>query len=387
MSRSLIFGSVLAGLAALVLPPLTALATPPPMVSVGGIERFEDGVAGSQPAMTGVDALRGTWSTGVTLEALPARGPAPDLTLRWAAPGTDSLTGAGFRWSFDRRITRESASGGAPRLDDQDVFRSGGRALVELGDGTWRLEDDPWTVFERTDDGWITRRDGHEQTFAAVEEPCTPASCPPARRWHLVEETDSFGHSMDIVWEVPAWDGSSTDLARPAHISYQGGAHIITFEWEERPDVRRRVEAGALRTLAHRLAAVRVEAVRDDATHLAAYYTLSYRDDLTADGRSLLERLEQVEVVGIDDLGDQVLPIARFDYAEDEDLSFAHWAPLVFQGADPVPADYDFGPDVETSYTTLSRLADVDGDALPDLVQLNSACSAGGDSPNWSGEM
>ena len=172
--------------------------------------------------------------------------------------------------------------------------------------------------------------------------------------------------------------GSDTNQLLPTRMSYNGGSHTISLSYENRPDVRSERRDGIERTLIKRVARIDVEAVRDGVEHLAYRYHFDYQS-AAADGRSLLTAIRQESVDASSGEPAPTVLLKRFEYDDQElsDLSWEDWQALDVTGMPMVPADYEFSDEMQThAYSSSSVLVNVDTDAQPDLIVLNTDCEA-----------
>lgn len=172
--------------------------------------------------------------------------------------------------------------------------------------------------------------------------------------------------------------GSDSRKLLPVTLTYNGGSHVIALVYENRPDVRAEWQDGVERTLFKRVARVDVSTIRDDVEHLAFRYDFDYRQALS-DGRSLLTAVHQQSVTADADGTPDSMLLQSFDYADRalSALAWDPWEPLAVQGETLVPAHYEFSDEMETkAFSSSSILVNVDADAQPDLIALNTDCEA-----------
>lgn len=172
--------------------------------------------------------------------------------------------------------------------------------------------------------------------------------------------------------------GSDSRKLLPVRLSYNGGSHVIDIVYETRPDLRTERQDGVERTLFKRVARVDVKAVREDGDHLAFRYRFGY-DQALSDGRSLLASVHQESVTPDADGSTESVLLQGFEYADRalSGLAWDDWEPLAVQGETLVPAHYDFSDEMETkAFSSTSILVNVDADAQPDLIALNTDCEA-----------
>lgn len=172
--------------------------------------------------------------------------------------------------------------------------------------------------------------------------------------------------------------GSDTHKLLPVTLNYNDGGHTISLIYENRPDVRAERQDGIERTLIKRVSRIDVKAIRDGVEHLAFRYNLEYQQ-AASDGRSLLTAVRQESVESASGVTPETILLRRFEYADRplSDLEWDSWAPLTVEGESLVPDHYEFSDEMETkAFSSTSLLVNVDADAQPDLLVLNTDCEA-----------
>ena len=172
--------------------------------------------------------------------------------------------------------------------------------------------------------------------------------------------------------------GSDTNKLLPVKLSYNDGSHTIDVVYENRPDVRAERQDGIERTLWKRVSRIDVKAIRAGVEYLAFRYTLDYTQ-AASDGRSLLMELRQEAIDAEAGSAPESVLLQRFEYADRPlaALDWDSWAPLTVTGQSLVPDHYEFSDEAETkAYSSVSMLVNVDADAQPDLLVLNTDCEA-----------
>ena len=275
-------------------------------------------------------------------------------------------------------------------------------------------------------DAWRVRSPGATRTYGSVAlgRPGDRTTCPEGVdpgpddcahpvRWRITSVEDDLGNRIDIEYEADTWNAETTALLRPSRILYNRGTHIVDFFYEERPDVRVARADGTERVVATLLSRIDVRAVRDSSSHVSHRFQLTYRQAV-ADGQSLLEKVDRVAVDPTDGTEGESTLVRRLEYADVPRADFrsadapradapradalgadalgadvhrvdispadsrgwADWSQITVVGPTLRPDYYEFteAGDGERAYSSVSQLFDVDRDALPDLVQLNSEC-------------
>lgn len=381
-------------------------------------------------AVTGVggafatDRQTGSGSVSVPVEVPPGRNDAaPDLSLTYRTGNGNGPFGMG--WALGTRTVSRKTDDGVPGYGGEDAFLLGGAELVALDPGEsdpaadgpfestaaatgYRPRDeaafaritryrdadtDHWTV--ETTDGVVSRfgtpgRRGEDP--AAVADPADPDR---AFTWELTEVVAPNGDRTEYRYRRDAGaDGHRRwDALYPASVRYagyedpdgdgpdpdDGGAgndrrHLVSveFDYGERPDPFSNHRAGFEVHTRLRCESIAVWVDAGD-RELVRRYDLGYRDEGGAEseeagdgpGPGTVSLLASVDVTGYrgsggDDDGDresQRLPATTFEYAT-FDPSRRDLRPL----AGEYPRRSLAAPDLD--------LADLNGDGLPDLVEI-----------------
>ena len=320
-------------------------------------------------------------SYGIAIAVVPGRaGLTPSLRL-----GYDSYAGnglAGIGWSLDLPSIKRQTDKGFPEYDGGDTFIFGGEELVPLDNtgGDWRCENErEFKRLRQIDsnadglaDAWeVTDRDGTRHTFgrfrgqggrwSVIEHPELSGQSPIDRTycWMLDSTTDVHGNRMDYEYTPGA------GVLYPSRVSYghfSGNVHEVVFQYEDRADAFDDYRPSFSARLDQRLSRIEVRS----RGQLVRAYNFSYSylaGDLTPEqaalqstyldlGVTLLKRVVQVDRSGSDA---NFLPPLIFAYAG-LDLTKAEHRGFV------APPELDLA---EPSGRV--QLADLDGDALPDL--------------------
>ncbi len=172
--------------------------------------------------------------------------------------------------------------------------------------------------------------------------------------------------------------GSETHKLLPVTLRYNDSSHVIKVIYETRPDIRSERQDGIERTLLKRVSRIDVTSIRNETEHLAYRYRLKYKQ-AAADSRSLLTELRQETVETGAGTTPESVALRRFEYADKalSDLAWGNWTPLTVTGQSLVPDHYEFSDEMATkAYSSVSMLVNVDTDAQPDLIVLNTDCEA-----------
>lgn len=320
-------------------------------------------------------------SYGVSIELPPGRaGLTPSVRLAYHSFSGNGIAGIG--WSLEFPAVRRQTDKGFPEYNPGDTFVFQGEELVPLDNvhRDWRAENE--RAFQRlrqidsdgdgAPDAWeATDRDGTRHTFgrfrgasqrwSVVEHPGL-SDRPPFDRtyaWHLDSTTDLHGNRIEYEY-LP---GPGTLF--PSRLTYghlEDRHHEVLFEYEDRPDALDDYRPTFPARLDRRL--TRIE-VRSLGQRVRAYrFQYDYQTgDLTPDveqrqrtyldlGVTLLKRVVQSGRLGdAHHLPPLIFLYSGLDLTRSERRAFA--APPDLDLADP---------------SGRVQLADLDGDALPDLI-------------------
>jgi RHS repeat-associated protein len=336
---------------------------------------------------TGVraDLASGAATYAVEIALPPGTGGlTPSLSLRYAsASRSDAWVGHG--WSLGLSSISRSLARGTPSYDDaRDGFELDGERLVPdaLVPGRFHTERESFVRIEREADGsWtLRRRDGVSLRFGTRSDARVDDDAGRPFEWLLAEQEDPHGNVF-----VARYDRRDPGSAYLSEIRYglrrtAGGGlasldgdsardRVVSFTLEARPDQPSSRLAGLPRLLRHRLASIDVRA----AGALVRRYRLHYAASLDT-GRSLLAA---VALHGSDADGPSATPplVTSFGYRSNVASGRAGWR-LDAAWSAAWPAGLAL---VRASRQDGGvRLADVNGDGLPDLVKGYGIVPAGG---------
>ena len=313
-----------------------AISLPDGPGSVGGLgAAFEpDLTSGSSTYRVDIKLPRGT------------AGVQPTLNLSYNSGYGNGPVGMGWKLSGAGEVSRDT-SRGVPRYDAGDVFAHNGARLVEVEVDTYRPEiEGAFVRIERQSDGSfaLRRQDGTIERYgkSAAARTTGPHG---DFAWKLEEVMDPSGNRIEFSYTR---DGGQLYLSEIEYNLRDGASeHVVTLEYESRGDVRTEYRAGFAIETAWRLCGLRVTA---NGAH-GWSYALSYEDDAP------LSRLQSVEFVGRDE--ESRLPPLSFGYSS---IDLAQTA--VRSMGHPAGANLNNGN---------MQLSDVDGDALPDILDGTAA--------------
>ncbi len=321
-------------------------------------------------------------SYGVSVSLPPGRaGLAPSIRLSYNSYSGNGICGIG--WSLEFMAVKRQTDKGFPEYDSGDTFVFAGEELVPLNNAgqDWRCENErDFQRLRRIDsdsdgapDAWeVTERNGTKHTlgrfrgqnnrWSVVEHP-EKAAAPAFDRtscWMVDSTTDLHGNRIEYEYV----QGSS--VLYPSRITYSHLAdnfHEVIFQYEARPDAFDDYRPAFSARLDRRLTRIEVRTQ----SKLVRAYNLAYayaQGDLTPDqvalqstyldlGVTLLRRFVQVDRSGSDAnfLPPLIFTYSGLDLTKAEQRSFA------------LPPELDLAePNGRV------QLADLDGDALPDLL-------------------
>jgi RHS repeat-associated protein len=320
-----------------------------------------------------VNASMGAMSHRVTVDVPKGfAGLTPDVSLSYGSSSASSVVGMG--WTIPQPSIERLTVRGLPTYGlDDEVSVDGGAELVYVGGTsprTYRARFEKDFVRYRWHDagdgaeGWWTAEspDGRVSYYGADQHGTLVATARVGAergtfRWHLVETTDRYGHVLRYTWTK---DGAVALLDRAAWV-FTDGTHAeyeAVLAYEDRGDRLSDCRGGFEALLSKRLASILVFA---HGTRLRSY-ELSYEDYATSGGFS---RLAGVQQVGADN---GLYPAHhRFEYSRALGVDCAAGQDcqqpyVVGMGA--------LGVDMAKGQTTL---IDIDGDALPDVLNTSDA--------------
>lgn len=336
------------------------------------------------------DLFTGTGNFTVPI-ALPLgrNGFQPQLNLVYSTGQGNSAFGLGWGLSIPG-ISRQTAKG-IPRYDDaEDIFiLSGAEDLVPVKEE----EKEGYTLYRPRTEGLFARirhyrtpnsnywkvqtKDGLTSTYGS-ENPNEAATCADPVRpsnifaWKLTKTTDPFGNEIIYEYERDRqqdgpryWDQLYLKTIRYVEFDDKGTKRYlvqVSFHYTEtRPDAFSAYKSGFEIRTRKRCEKILIDTWREDIAEYrgARAYRFQYDNDFALNRASLLT---SVSVTGFDDDGNEVseMPPLEFGYSRFDPLEKRDFFPV--SGAD-IPAVSLGNPDYE--------LADLTGNGLPDVLQLN----------------
>ncbi|MCB0968039.1 MAG: VCBS repeat-containing protein, partial [Ilumatobacter sp.] len=304
-------------------------------------------------------------------------GMTPQLSFGYSSGGGSSTLGMGWMMSLPsiERMTMR----GVPRYDESDRFvANGGNELVRMSEGIGageaaiyrnRFESD-FTRYKWVDRAggtagyWqVEYADGRVGFFGAdangqVVTSAVEAGAAGTFAYHLVELVDVYGHRVRYDYVK---DGAKPLISEIAYVFTDGTpTYTVQFAYEARGDVVSDAKPGYDSRLTQRLAGVTVLTRGRQLRR----YALSYEAEAVSGRRS---RLRQIETFGTTD---ERYPIVHsFGYSrglgaqcEDVDCGLPFLTTMV--GNEGLGVDLQAGT---------ANLVDINGDALPDLIDASNA--------------
>jgi len=291
-----------------------------------------------------VSPASGLPSLSYPIEVPPGRaGHAPQLALHYHAGGGAGVLGLG--WSLDRPAIERSTRAGIPRVDGPAVWQlrhiGDGEELIETAPGVYRqrIEQSAPLVVRTLPGGAMSAlaTDGTGYLFGLTDDARLVGDAGPVRL-ELSAITDVHGNRIDFSYTRHA--GSDTPLL--TSITWNEGRARVVLDYEARPDILVSHATGRRVALAHRLAEIRTEV----AGGTVRTTTLTYARSVEAPS----SRLATIATVAADGAA---LPTWRLTYtgeAATPTTRYVAGAPALDPTADG------------------RAWVDVDGDALPDLL-------------------
>ena len=295
-------------------------------------------------------------------------GLSPNLALSYSSSGGAGLLG--FGWSIPSYSIQRMTSKGLQKYDANDrIAVDGSDELVKItmsgADPVYRARFESgfirWTWKNQgTGEGGYWKAeypDGRVGYFGADK---TGADVPTAQvkngatkiwKWHLVEMTDQFNHSMKYSWTK---DSSGYPLLDRVDYVFDGTTprHGVAFVYEARTDIISDATPGFELKLNKRLKEMRIFS----GTEVIRSYALAYESDMVA---GFATRLQSVTRFG---RGNAMYPV-KFNFGYTKTLSG------VCDTSCEKPFVADMGTLGGVDFSNgKATLIDMNGDALPDVI-------------------
>lgn len=310
------------------------------------------------------DPLSGAASTSIPIAVPPGRqGVEPSLALDYKSSGGNGWAGVG--WDLHLSYIQRSTQHGKPAYDDNtdtfivnvpgaklnldnvELVRIGGdefRARIESSFARFVFNGTYWEAWDK---------DGTRYLFGSDTGQATNAYG--TFKWYLDRVVDTNGNYMELSYTT---DQGELYLSRIAYtgseITGDPPRHQVNFHIEPRPDAASSFVSGARVITAKRLSAIEVRT----SGQLVRRYELGYAIS-AGSGRSLLSSVTEYGSAGM-----TALPVVRFRYqhARGAWILASEWT---------VPQEAAFTTGDNDDLDNGVRLVDVNGDALVDLVQAD----------------
>jgi RHS repeat-associated protein len=334
------------------------------------------------------DLFTGTGNFTVPIALPPGRnGFQPQISLGYSSGQGNGPFGLG--WGLSIPGVARQTSKGIPQYDEQkDTFiLSGAEDLVPVRREALFTEFRPRTeglfarirYYRNAQNAWweVKTKDGLTSIYGLPEtfgqkdmgesgvcaDPSDPTNI---FAWKLTQTTDPFGNIIkytyrrDSAEEGPHhWD--QLYLSKIEYADYDGGKFLVSvdFEYEEtRPDPFSEFKSGYEIRTQWRCRHILVKTHPKTGAFQVRRYAFGY--DNSAPNKASL--LTSVLVTGFDDLGVESveMPPLEFRYSQFDPLHKRDFSPVTGDDLPPVALS---NPDFE--------LADLDGNGLPDVLQLN----------------
>lgn len=359
------------------------------------------------------DLFTGTGNFSVPIAVPPGRnGLQPSLTLGYSTGSGNGPFGLG--WNMSLPGVARKTNLGIPRYDDtKDVFvLSGAEDLIPVDRGQeavtgqpthswmryqprteglfarivhhkWSDGRDYWEV--RTKDGMVTWYGNPNAIGDANTTLYNPENERHIAQWSIFRTLDPFGNEVLYEYErevqLSPYPFAQLYLKRIKYVDYPHNdvkRHLCSVEldYSERPDPHSEYRQGFEIRTTRRCTAVRtythpVDADippsggytptgNDDNTVAVKSYQLTYRDELGYEAHNRVSQLAQVQATGHDGESSESLPPVEFEY-QDFDITKRDMRPIK---GEHLPALGLNHPDMD--------LVDLNGNGLPDLVQMSA---------------
>ena len=312
------------------------------------------------------DPLSGSASTSIPIAVPPGRqGVEPSLVLDYKSSGGNGWAGVGWdlHLSYIQRSTRHgkpsyddntdtfivNVPGAKLNLDNVELVRIGGdefRAKIESSFARFVFNGTYWEVWDK---------DGTRYLFGSDTGRATNPYG--TFRWYLDRVVDTNDNYMELSYTN---DQGELYLNRIAYTGNEATGdpprHQVDFLIEPRADASSSFISGAQVITAKRLSAIEVRT----SDELVRRYALGYATS-AGSGRSLLSSITEYGTDGM-----TALPKARFRYQH----ARGTWTPAP---AWTVPQEAAFTTGNNDDRDNAVRLVDINGDALVDLVRAAGA--------------
>ncbi|MFN3200502.1 MAG: toxin TcdB middle/N-terminal domain-containing protein [Bradymonadia bacterium] len=318
----------------------------------------------------GISASRGAMNFAVGID-VPAGFPGitPNLSIAYNSGGSAGIMGIG--WDMSVPFMERMTQWGLPKYTaDDDFVANGGDQLVHVGEGVYRARIEGGFVRylwidrgDGTQGYWVAEQpDGIKMYFGAtadgdlVDNARVSGRDGATFRYQLVEIVDSFDHRAHYSYQLR--DGLPY-LDSIEYTFVNGEARSkVTFEYEDRPDPLSDARSGANELISQRLAAVNVYSKETRMWR----YDLGYEDEAISGG---LSRLASLQRFG---LNDEPHPVS-YNFGYSKTLGAQCDTDGGVGCEDPYLVDMgSIGVGLSTGAATL---VDLDGDALPDIVDTS----------------
>lgn len=303
----------------------------------------------------------------------------PSISLSYSSMAGNSLLGMG--WSLSTSSIERSTAQGLPQYQTTDGFVvDESNKIVEVGPATglnaftYRAESEGsfiryrWHDRGEGDEGYWTAESpngvveyyGADSTGSLVESARMGSDDRGTFRFHVVEQVDSLGNRAIYEYEDSV-EGSrgSTKLIKNISYAFDGAGtplYEVKFDYEDRPDPLSDCRPGYCEVMGKRLKQVSI--LRGGVT--ATTYKLTYE---TIDSQADLSRLTTIKIYGVNDVELE----AHYTFGYSKALGMACEDASCGQ-----PYLVDLGEIEGNVRVGQATLIDLNGDALPDLVNTTS---------------
>ncbi len=346
----------------------------------------------------------GVTPTGAATQAIPIQVPLglgglqPKIALRYSSDSSaDSWVGYG--WGLSLGEIRRSLRQGTPKYDGSDEFELDGQLLTEPNPNDYHTRKESFREIRRGNwDGsnfvpdavgtaWRVRLpDGTTQLYGIDANSRIERAPDQIFSWLPARVIDARGNAMEITYSPEGDSGMAYLTSIRYGIRDNGGAlesldssrqgdRVVKFTLETRPDQSTKYTAALPQTLGHRLTRIDVVTGVEPDEKLIRSYQLDYEQSPDSE-RSLLSRVSEYGA----DRGapNETDPfIHEFKYRSNVSAGTVGWgedASWSFEPETWFVVAWPYGGTQAGLYLVDNgyRVADMNGDGLPDLANVGS---------------
>jgi hypothetical protein len=302
----------------------------------------------------------------------------PDVSLSYNSQNTDELAPVGYGWSINIPYIERSGKLGVTGIYERDEFTSSasGELINDTGIYKARIERGDNLSYEKVGDSWkATDKSGkiYEYGLTASSRFANPDDLTKIGRWMLSKVTDNNGNYIIYSYSQQPSEGFGyLGAIHYGHNAEGSAAFQISFDWSPRKDVVPNGSSGSGWAISYKygwrlilsrvLTSVNVTVAMSGTQDYQRLYNLGY----VAGVDSKRPLLSEIEEFSYNSGGTRIaLPKTRFEY-QGQLISERTWQK---QDSWSMPsADQSGFTTRQTSFDSGTRVADVNGDGLPDML-------------------